>query len=1392
MSNSTSNPTPPLSSQPSLISLLSQCEKSGLHNGIFSLRQLVPINQALCRCSSTTSATDIISQTVDCRPIPNPVTSLEAIIEHLCDDQDRAACERILQDESKDTERLLMIQFLMINLLFVDSIRCVLIPYLLTSSSSSPDDSSSASLSEDLVLALLDLMLVSDEGTTTNNHQEETEEWAIILDTIQTSKSPLATRLMVRLLQSSRSSSPLLVQTFHDKLWQTLEQAVDSLHYQSQTVISSLSKHLLPILTQPASSKSLPGNTTLLLWSELHRPHTLLLWKRLFSLIQNHIETSKDTTEDSKLTKQKQRQVLLVITTVLCPLLPHFLDHDLPFVPILGSSSGDENDDLKESFKKPLEQPALWQVIYLCLEQGKSLLEEGAPVSSILRKRSLYLLDTLTTTATASNSASPTFTNVWKKYVMCVETMEMESEQHLVDQIWDAVAELMDAMEENDSYHHPPYAGLLTWDWMSLLFSRVLSSEQPTIRKLGMYRLLKVHDGKEALGGGGSTKKKNQQQQKRKGKKKTRNVESKATAKTAKPLLDRMTPDFVLEVLLPSWNSLGNSIGYTMHLENNRKVEREDMVPLMKQMLQNYLERISGKGSNADARLFWLGVWSWSLIEKLQIKTILLIFQSLSEKLEVVGNIRIEADNEMLQTLVSMIPSLFQIGSVVLTYRKEILQMLSTMLAYCSPPRAIDVVDGSTLEKWTPMTILHLLSLFSVDHFSLDSEDWTIESEKMLVALKAWVSRFEQEPTVIGAAVATAFVSGQLTTGDDTWDPILGSSKTELELSWAIPLLCTLALNKDKQSTAGELLWPAINKGLSNTAGAILDSKHSKADQVTRAILLLENGCRLRQLSGLGNGDLVVDRNTQQLMPPPPNIEKMLSSSVDFILYHIRELVSVDSAGQAFGGTRQNWTKRTSRTYARLIAQIRMLQQSYPSSNAVSSAVDDILKSSVKTLIDGVANDGEEVMLIALVYAAVSAGANPGADSHISFCRLLLQAELKGDLSDVSRSWVQMARSILHYARWAAISCVLPMLLPSLENASDAKRSEASGLLEDLLCDAFDAVEATPVDALLPLFNCILLAGKHWISTAATETIPEERFYIKNLRKIVNALLAIMKDSSNSQESMYMLNEICGLIFQPKLLCEEYNRLERDPDCFTPVRDAFRGLIIAGARKPHITQSVLCRITVGWLGDGQEETRQLGLNAIPYRDDIVKLLLHKEMKIDESAANQSKDGSLSEGFDIPPATNELSITRAFVLIFLSKLPSPQGGLNEKVLRDLLHYVVLQLLQEVTAPAGSKSKSLIMKGTPLYCLKMRGWQALCILSRFVTIDLAETVCKTVFKSMPELIHSQIRFFVEVFTIKCATMHPEVFGPAFVEQVSRCDLSLQHISSLVSFRVDVGLS
>ena len=116
-----------------------------------------------------------------------------------------------------------------------------------------------------------------------------------------------------------------------------------------------------------------------------------------------------------------------------------------------------------------------------------------------------------------------------------------------------------------------------------------------------------------------------------------------------------------------------------------------------------------------------------------------------------------------------------------------------------------------------------------------------------------------------------------------------------------------------------------------------------------------------------------------------------------------------------------------------------------------------------------------------------------------------------------------------------------------------------------------------------------------------------------------------------------------------------------------------------------------------------------------------------------------------------------------------------------VLKELIHFIIMTLLDICCArPAHGKA---FISGSDEYCRFTRSWQALCLLSRFVTDDIAEIVAARVFPAMAFTMHGQLRYFIEVFTIQCARKHSAIFGQMYIQEIQRHDLSLQHVSSLM---------
>eukprot|EP00537_Pseudo-nitzschia_pungens_P007076 CAMPEP_0172359626 /NCGR_PEP_ID=MMETSP1060-20121228/3809_1 /TAXON_ID=37318 /ORGANISM="Pseudo-nitzschia pungens, Strain cf. cingulata" /LENGTH=1935 /DNA_ID=CAMNT_0013081375 /DNA_START=65 /DNA_END=5872 /DNA_ORIENTATION=+ len=1302
--------------------------------------------------------------------------------------------------------------------------------------------------------------------------------------------SKIAAKIVLQFLahrdQHSRESLsnnlPFFLSLYYEHLWCNLEFCCNNF---SVTLLSEVSQNLLLPLLNEFETRSFM--TTPEIKSHLVELDSTFR-ARLFPLFQK--EGVFDSADDYRYENIRMQNLLLIATTALCPLLPWFWKQH------------------QQQFGEQELNEQVWKLIYSCLHQGRRSVvyrqdcESGSGRSngdgafgtgglpSMLRRRALYLLDVITPSPSVSNDGNDW--SVWKDYILCAETFEMEGERHIVDQIWPVIAKLIKEAWKNkncnlNTIETDSGLPLITPSWIELLLGRVLSTDQLAVRKLGLFRILQalgrpvtaaslqrhaveeegtkndisavtstkstngisVHDDDSNLVNNKKREIKSAKQHQQPKKKKTSSENTSLDVLSTELLLRFLSPQtFLWDVLVPSWDSLGrSSVGYTIHLVENKhrkgnngsgspmeKFAKIDMVPLFCQTIRNYAilaDVGSSDITSVSSSAFWKGLWDWNRVGcHLSAKTYISIFGSVSELLETEQKAIFTSNSSVTSSTINAVPmddndlkairhTYVQLLLVtVLSHRRQLLQMLSLMLSKAKLPLTLtDNGQGGKRNNWTPISVLSLLGLFSPSYFpSLDSEDvvdWSIEKEDILIKIRAFVERFESQATTqdqaqrrvphsitVGATLASAFVSGQVclpntltdSPASSSWNPVEGSSKADVELGWAISLFCSLAVSGKIRHTAGELLWPAVHKGLSQSAVVILSKdQYPKAEVVARALVLLENGCRLRQLSGLGNGDLVVNPKTQQIMPPPPNIEQILQNCVDFVQWHIRQLLATETHRRKSDNYLKG--KRFTSSFVCLISQLKILHQSYPSSQAIGDLMNGVLNKSTEDLLQLLEGDNatsgegdvKKVLLVGLIYSACSCGAEPQEKSFHTFCRILMRVGLSTSGEGQPGVWVKSSRSIIQFGRWAAISCILPRILDmASENASDEIQEEINQLVDDLLKEGMAASSITPSDAIKPLFDCIVMTSRQWICASSKyDSQQVEALYIENLTNVIKTLLLLIKLSARSRESAYMLNEFCALIFQPELLLEEYERLQKHQSkCRTPIRDAFRQLIkMAGRQRPQITRAVLCRITVGWLGDVKSDC--IGISAIPYRDDIVQLLLHKEVKKDESSTNQSKEEIPTSGVtEIPPNTHELSITRAFLLVFFSRIPDPEAGLNSIVKTELLHYIILQLLKHATPEKGTHP-SLVMKGTPTYCIKMRGWQSLCILSRFVTQEIALSVCKTVFQAMNELLHSQIRYFLENFTIKCATMHCEIFGEAFLQDISRTDLSLQHISSLM---------
>jgi len=96
----------------------------------------------------------------------------------------------------------------------------------------------------------------------------------------------------------------------------------------------------------------------------------------------------------------------------------------------------------------------------------------------LMRRRALHLLDLIVNNA--NNNAN--LNQSWTHYVACFQSLENEFQTHLVEQVWGLVASLSLQCSTDPT--------IMGFDWIGALVARALFSDNPTVRKLSLYRFM--------------------------------------------------------------------------------------------------------------------------------------------------------------------------------------------------------------------------------------------------------------------------------------------------------------------------------------------------------------------------------------------------------------------------------------------------------------------------------------------------------------------------------------------------------------------------------------------------------------------------------------------------------------------------------------------------------------------------------------------------------------------------------------------------------------------------------------------------------------------------------------------------------------------------------------
>ena len=190
----------------------------------------------------------------------------------------------------------------------------------------------------------------------------------------------------------------------------------------------------------------------------------------------------------------------------------------------------------------------------------------------------------------------------------------------------------------------------------------------------------------------------------------------------------------------------------------------------------------------------------------------------------------------------------------------------------------------------------------------------------------------------------------------------------------------------------------------------------------------------------------------------------------------------------------------------------------------------------------------------------------------------------------------------------------------------------------------------------------------------------------------------------------------------------------------------------AQTERPHIMQALVFHLIGQWTANQDL--------FVPYLSRVRRLLLYKEPKICDNARSDliSDDGTM---------------TRVLVLRYLENLVEP----NESLLNELS--LLIEDLVSMNLEDQYAKQSMV--GTELFGHKLRSWQSLCVLSKYATEEVMETVKDKLFQCLEQSCAHGIRVYMEIFVAALTIKFKSLILPILISKLSMYNHPQQTLSS-----------
>ena len=592
------------------------------------------------------------------------------------------------------------------------------------------------------------------------------------------------------------------------------------------------------------------------------------------------------------------------------------------------------------------------------------------------------------------------------------------------------------------------------------------------------------------------------------------------------------------------------------------------------------------------------------------------------------------------------------------------------------------------------------------------------------------------------AAVATPTLASMYVSGKDS---ALSSSQimSDLDAAESIALLSSCC-------SGGGDLWPSIFKGL----GSAALRQYADPSVVQRAVLLVVAGCEYLVLGGTGNGELVVTKDGG-MMPPAIEVERALADIGEILRSRVFETDLTVKASDLSGTSQkfENFLSGRKSDGARL----NVLSRSFPSSAALSSIVEGMVESSIRDIEEGREATPGIRAAVHLMTLMVGLGCGAKAPSPEKNFRSVLRLRYVDDAAAGSSSYEQRARSTFQLCKWSSLEVIG-------REVFDERRANVGVDFALELCDAvFEDVQNSTYEVVGPLFEVGLMATEFAVKFGGGRQVGVDAF-----RRLIDGLWALVEETDKATTKNEMVEKICRVVYREHAL-----KVEAFNDGEDSVLQTFlRKLVFEQTQAPPFGHACVLHLFNAF--------KLNPLCSLPYRDVICDLLVHKGRKRARAEQSAGEEGEEAHGVQLAAGGSvqapQTSLTRAIALSYIDWLSheDAEGRCEDAVKDGLLRYMLMKLVRDI---AEYTRNGMVMIGTYHYNRELRSLQAICVMSSFITEEMAKEIVEILWVCVKANNHPPMRHYLEILSIQLLRRFPHVSWPGLMKNLESVDISVQ---------------